>query len=95
MLDVYCADQKLMIEIDGDSHFGPDQIEYDQARTKWLNEEGYRVIRFTNREVVNQFEAVLEKTLEECSRPSPKPSPRYALRASVRPAGSTARVPHV
>jgi very-short-patch-repair endonuclease len=61
----------LCIEVDGDSHAEPDQIEYDQARTKWLMEEGYRVIRFTNREVFNQLEAVLEAILQECNQPSP------------------------
>jgi very-short-patch-repair endonuclease len=71
IIDFYCADRKLCIEVDGDSHTEPDQIEYDQARTKWLNEEGYRVVRFTNREVFNQIEAVLESILNECNQPSP------------------------
>ncbi len=62
--DFYCAERKLVIEIDGDSH--ADQVEYDQARTHWLNEEGYRVIRFSNREVFGQLDAVLETILNEC-----------------------------
>ena len=72
VIDFYCAEAKLCIEIDGDSH--TEQIEYDQARTVYLNELGYTVIRFTNREVFNQFEAVLQAINDECRRlttPSP------------------------
>ncbi len=36
--DFYCAEAKLVIEIDGDSHAEPDQEDYDQARTEWLEE---------------------------------------------------------
>jgi len=72
IIDFYCAEAKLCVEIDGDSH--ADQIAYDQARTGYLNERGYAVIRFTNREVFNQFEAVLQKIADECRGPiSPSP----------------------
>jgi len=46
IIDFYCAEAKLCIEIDGDSH--AEQAEYDQARTEYLNERGYTVMRFTN-----------------------------------------------
>ena len=47
-----------MIEVDGDSH--AEQMEYDAARTQWLNEQHhYRVLRFTNREVLTNIEAVI------------------------------------
>ena len=66
IIDFYCDEAKLCIEIDGDSH--AEQIEYDQARTAYLNEVGYTVIRFTNREVFNQCEAVRQHIAEECQR---------------------------
>ena len=66
IIDFYCDEAKLCIEVDGDSH--AEQIEYDQARTAYLNELGYTVIRFTNREVFNQCEAVLQHIAEECER---------------------------
>jgi very-short-patch-repair endonuclease len=72
IIDFYCAEAKLCIEVDGDSH--ADQIEYDQARTAYLNERGYTVIRFTNREVWQQFDAVLQRIADECRRLIP-PSP--------------------
>ncbi|CAG0928389.1 hypothetical protein TFLX_00896 [Thermoflexales bacterium] len=67
IIDFYCDEAKLCIEIDGDSH--AEQIEYDQARTAYLNELGYTVIRFINREVFNQCEAAtVQHIAEECER---------------------------
>jgi very-short-patch-repair endonuclease len=60
IVDFYCASAKLVIEIDGDSHAA--QVEYDAERTRWLQEhKGYRVLRFTNQEVVHNLEEVLGK----------------------------------
>lgn len=50
------------------SNIVADQLEYDEARTAYLNELGYIVIRFTNREVFNQYEAVVQKIADECQR---------------------------
>jgi very-short-patch-repair endonuclease len=59
IVDFFCARSKLVIEVDGDSH--ADQVEYDAQRTAWLNEQKhYCVIRFTNREVMTNLDAVLE-----------------------------------
>jgi len=65
IVDFYCADKRLVVEIDGDSH--TDQIAYDKKRTKWLEDQGYHVIRFTNREVLNQLSAVLDNIIRVCS----------------------------
>ena len=67
IVDFYCAEAKLAIEIDGDSH--ADQVEYDAERTAWLAEQGTRVIRFTNRQVHQQIDAVLEVILNEFQNP--------------------------
>jgi very-short-patch-repair endonuclease len=64
IVDFYCAQAKLIIEVDGDTHAAPDQAEYDQARTIWLEAQGYRVIRFQNAEVHKNLEAVLEAIRE-------------------------------
>jgi very-short-patch-repair endonuclease len=66
VVDFYCADCRLVVEVDGDLH--ADQVEYDQARTDWLSERGYTVIRFPSRAVQNQLEAVLAAILAECQR---------------------------
>ncbi len=66
--DFYCASKKLVIEIDGDSHFTKQAVLYDEERTKRFNEMGIRVIRFTNVEVLQGFEWVcgeIEKELRK------------------------------
>ena len=64
--DFYCAACRLVVEVDGDSHAR--QVEYDAARTEWLSERGYRVIRFANRDVYQNLDAVLEAILGECRK---------------------------
>lgn len=70
-IDFYCAEAKLLIEIDGESHLANEQMEYDQARTEHLEGLGYKVIRFTNNdvryninEVVSEIIRVVEKRIE-------------------------------
>ncbi len=62
--DFYCAERRLVIEIDGDIH--TQQAEHDQARTEQCEAYGYRVIRFKNTEVEQDIEKVLEKIIETC-----------------------------
>jgi very-short-patch-repair endonuclease len=66
IVDFYCASVKLIVEVDGDTHAEPDQMEYDAARTEWLVWRGYRMIWFTNREVRENLEMVLEAIADEC-----------------------------
>jgi very-short-patch-repair endonuclease len=61
IIDFYCAEAKLVIEIDGASHAELDQEEYDKARTKWLEERGYKVIRISNEDVHRHLEDALKK----------------------------------
>ena len=61
VLDFYAPYPKLAIEIDGDSHFTPEAIAYDQERTAHLEAFGIEVMRFTNLEIVENIEGVLEK----------------------------------
>jgi very-short-patch-repair endonuclease len=66
ILDFFCYEHRLVIEIDGDSHSQPDQVLYDQARTEWLQQRGLRVIRFTNREVGTNLDGVLTEIARQC-----------------------------
>jgi very-short-patch-repair endonuclease len=56
--DFYCAQAKLVIELDGDTHYTAQAELYDDARTEALALQGIRVIRFTNLEVMQQFDGV-------------------------------------
>ncbi|MBN1814040.1 MAG: RecQ family ATP-dependent DNA helicase [Anaerolineae bacterium] len=90
IVDFYCAACRLVIEIDGDSHTEQDHKGYDLARTAWLNEQGYHVIRFPNHDVHRRIGAVLEAILVECQKlnlslsPSP-PAPLPGRERGVAP----------
>ena len=60
IVDFYCAAKKLVIEVDGDSHYVLEKVqEYDFTRDKFLKEKlGLRVFRVSNREVMMNFEGV-------------------------------------
>ncbi|HEY46779.1 MAG TPA: endonuclease domain-containing protein [Anaerolineae bacterium] len=58
IVDFFCAEKKLVIEIDGDSHV--DDLEREAIRTEWLENQGFRVMRFTNREVNKLMTSVLD-----------------------------------
>lgn len=64
--DFCCIEKRLVIEIDGGSHVGKD--EYDRKRTVFLEEQGFHVIRFTNRMVYDQLDAVLEEIRSAAGR---------------------------
>src|SRR4051812_18440477 len=55
--DFYCPVARLVVEVDGESHLA--QAEYDAARTEWLQQYGFHLLRFTNVEVYEQLEGVL------------------------------------
>jgi very-short-patch-repair endonuclease len=65
IVDFYCAEQKLVIEIDGDSHTTDDAITYDAERTAFLEGLGLRVVRFSNLEVMENIEGVFERLNQE------------------------------
>ena len=58
IVDFYCSELLLAVEIDGDSHV--EQIDYDILRTEKLNSYGIEVIRYTNLEVINNIEGVYD-----------------------------------
>ncbi|MEK7458919.1 MAG: endonuclease domain-containing protein [Patescibacteria group bacterium] len=61
VVDFYAPSLKLIIEVDGDSHFTDEAREYDEARTTAIESLGLTVLRFTNDEVVQDIENVLER----------------------------------
>ena len=58
--DFYCHKAKLIVELDGSQHCTPEEIQYDQKRTDYLQSQGLKVLRFSNFDVMRQFEAVCE-----------------------------------
>src|SRR3989344_7155579 len=64
ILDFYCPKLRLGIEVDGDSHFDSKAMEYDQQRDDFLKGHNIEIIRFTNKEVMENIEGVLEKIMK-------------------------------
>ena len=67
IIDFYCAEVKLCIEIDGDSHLEKAQQEYDVARTEYLESRGHKIIRFTNDDVRFNIHAVAQTIVDTCN----------------------------
>lgn len=61
IVDFYCHKLKLVIEIDGGYHDSSEQIKKDKERTKILNSNGLEVIRFTNQEIEENIDTVMEE----------------------------------
>ncbi|WP_206054827.1 endonuclease domain-containing protein [Nitrosococcus wardiae] len=57
VVDFVCLEAQLVIEVDGGQH--SEQQDYDQWRTEWLTQRGFRVLRFWNHEVLSSTEAVI------------------------------------
>ncbi len=64
VLDFYCASKKLAVEIDGAIHNTKEAREYDENRTFELEEIGIRIIRFSNDQILNDIEQVLNQIRE-------------------------------
>ena len=62
--DFACLPKKLVIEIDGGYHQLPEQQVSDEERTQWLEQQGFKVIRFTNEEIFRDIDSVLMKIKE-------------------------------
>jgi very-short-patch-repair endonuclease len=81
ILDFYCDDARLALEIDGDGHEHPDQAAHDLRRTAWLEARGITVYRIAARNVLSNLEGVLQSIAErvrgvvasQCAAPPPPP----------------------
>jgi len=62
IVDFAANNPKLVIELDGDSHAGNEA--YDASRTEFLKSKGYKVIRFTNGDVLSNMDGVLAQLSE-------------------------------
>ena len=70
VIDFYCPQLKLAIEVDGDSHYQAEAVEYDRNRQGYIESMGIRFLRFTNREVFEQLGDVLEQIVSAVGTPS-------------------------
>ena len=63
IVDFVSLKNHLVIEVDGEYHLSPEQQLLDSERTRYLEQKGYRVIRFTNYQIMNNLEFVMSKLI--------------------------------
>ena len=66
IVDFCCLALRLVIEVDGTQHFLPPGRKHDQARDAWLRQEGYHLVRYSNADINQRFEAVCTDILKHC-----------------------------
>jgi very-short-patch-repair endonuclease len=65
VVDFFCPAKRLILELDGGHHSEDATAKRDSERQAWLEQEGYRVIRFWNSDVTSDLRAVMEKIYVE------------------------------
>lgn len=73
IVDFYCPERGVVIEIDGDVHAGESEAVKDRQRESYLRSLGLRVIRYMNDDVLNRLDAVLEDLWEKLNPESTSP----------------------
>jgi very-short-patch-repair endonuclease len=68
IVDFVCFEKQVIVELDGGQH--AEQVAYDAERTAWLQDRGFRVLRFWNHEALQNLEAVVEAIVRACERNS-------------------------
>jgi very-short-patch-repair endonuclease len=62
---------KLVVEVDGESHDFEERIRHDATRDQWLTSRGYRVLRFTNDDVLRNLEGVVSSIQQTAEQAAP------------------------
>jgi very-short-patch-repair endonuclease len=62
--DFYCPKYRLVIELDGSQHYYEKGLEYDKVRDSYLKELDYKILRFSNDEIINSIDGVIMKIKE-------------------------------
>ncbi|MBI2355569.1 MAG: endonuclease domain-containing protein [Deltaproteobacteria bacterium] len=84
IVDFYCSELRLVIEIDGDSH--AESVEYDAERTRVLQSLGLTVIRYTNDDVIRNIQGIYDNLSERIEKLTPlAPLIRGGLKTCLSP----------
>ena len=86
VVDFACHQAKVVVEIDGDTHYTDGAIRKDRARDAALARHGYKVLRFSNADVMHNPEGVYDTLVAAMGERTPS-------LASLRPQGSRATLP--
>ncbi len=77
ILDFYCLEASLNIELDGSGHGFPGQQSDDSERDAWLEARGVKVLRFWNNQLKDEKDSVRDKIWDPLQERAPKPLPDY------------------
>lgn len=86
VLDFYCHDEKLAIELDGGQHNEEKNKLYDEKRAGFLTEQGIRILRFWNHQVLQETESVMQAVYDALQVEDPHPNPLPEGEGIWRPA---------
>ncbi len=81
ILDFYCPEISLAVELDGGQHAKEENQEYDSQRNLYLEANGVKTLRFWNNEVLLNLDGVLENIFKASQRP---PIPLLILRGGIK-----------
>jgi very-short-patch-repair endonuclease len=84
ILDFFCLEALVNIELDGSGHGFPEQQAADQERDAWLEERGVRVLRFWNHRLRRESDFIRQTIWRTLQERAPKPLPDYC-RPMVEP----------
>jgi very-short-patch-repair endonuclease len=83
IVDFYCASTKLAIEVDGEQHYTEAGLVYDEERSSILAGYEIKIIRFTNQEVINNFDGVCQQIADTLQGVS-ETATGYGVRTSMK-----------
>ena len=76
VLDFYCHERKVCIELDGGQHYENEGIQHDERRKAFLEAQGLRILRFSNMDILENIEAMLLLIAEDVTSLTPALSRR-------------------
>ena len=76
IVDFFCSEARLVIEVDGGHHYFEEAVEKDQKRDHYLESQGLKVLRFTNVDAMENIEGVVER-IPEVMAGSDRKNPRH------------------
>ena len=75
VLDFFCSEARLAVEVDGIAHDMGDRPERDERRTRWLDEQGVQLLRIPAKDVLADPDAIADALIRLCAEPLHQPSP--------------------
>ena len=61
IVDFYCPKANLIVELDGGQHYTDEGIEKDKMRDNYMRDQGYKILRFSDREIFENLSGVIER----------------------------------